>query len=278
MPASRSRTERWRDTLRNIQQRGGGLEFTADTDGQDTSADLVWRVRLLRVTDDELLIEAPGTMGKRFQVNPGDRLLGIMSVGQNRWMFHTHVISRDDAQGPALRLAMPERVERCTRRAFDRISTASLSLPEVECWALRDPRSAVACEVADRVRTLDLLDADLTGSPGTSSEPSSELPDVGPKFSAQLANIGGGGVGLRIPASSASLINSAHLFWLRIDLRPVVPLPLSVTARRAHTHIDSTQNVYAGMAFEFQLNPSHKAFVVEQIARYVDTGLRRSAA
>ena len=45
--------------------------------------------------------------------------------------------------------------------------------------------------------------------------------------------------------------------------------PIAITARLAHTHIDSGQNLYAGMAFEFHFNPAHKQFVVEQICRYV---------
>lgn len=278
MPASRSRTDRWRDSLRKIQQRGGGLEFTADVGEDQGAGNLIWRVRLLQITDTELFVEAPGSMGKRFSVRAGDRLVGIMSVGQNRWMFHTEVLGAADTQGPALRLAMPERVERCMRRSFDRISTASLSLPSVECWPLRDPRSAVPCEVANRVKVLDQLDSDITGAPDLGSLDPIELPDVGPKFNAELANIGGGGLGLRIPQSSGPTIEGSHLFWIRVDLRPTVPTPITMTARRAHTHIDSGQNIYAGMAFEFQLNPAHKAFVIDQIGRYFSSAHRRSAA
>lgn len=278
MPASRSRTDRWRDSLRKIQQRGGGLEFTADVGDDQGAGNLIWRVRLLQITDTELIVEAPGSMGKRFSVRAGDRLVGIMSVGQNRWMFHTEVLVAADTQGPALRLAMPERVERCMRRSFDRISTASLSLPSVECWPLRDPRSAVPCEVANRVKVLDQLDSDITGAPDLGSLDPIELPDVGPKFNAELANIGGGGLGLRIPQSSGPTIEGSQLFWIRVDLRPTVPTPITMTARRAHTHIDSGQNIYAGMAFEFQLNPAHKAFVIDQIGRYFSSAHRRSAA
>jgi hypothetical protein len=50
----------------------------------------------------------------------------------------------------------------------------------------------------------------------------------------------------------------------------VIPAPLEMTCRLAHTHSDHEQNVYCGMAFEFDLNPSHKAFVVDQISRYMN--------
>jgi hypothetical protein len=278
MPASRSRTQRWRDSLQKIHQRGGGLEFTADTGAEPGAGDLVWRVRLLDLSETDMVVEAPGAMGKRFAVSRGARLVGIMNVGQNRWMFHTRVLEVLGGPMPALRLEMPERVERCMRRSFDRVSTASLTLPRVECWTLRDPRSAVPCEVANRVRILDQLDSDILGSIGPAELDPSDLPDVGPKFTAELANIGGGGIGLRIARDTGPTVEGAHLFWLRIDLRPVVPTPLAVTARRAHTHIDSGQNLYAGMAFEFQLNPSHKAFVIDQIGRFFAAAQRRAAA
>ena len=278
MPASRSRTQRWRDSLQKIQQRGGGLEFAADTGSNPGAGDLVWRVRLLGLSDTDLVVEAPGAMGKRFGVTVGARLVGIMSVGQNRWMFHTRVIEILSGPNPALRLEMPERVERCMRRSFDRVSTARLTLPTVECWTLRDPRSAVPCEVANRVRILDQLDSDIVASIGPDIPDAVDLPDVGAKFSAELANIGGGGIGLRIARDAGPTVESAHLFWLRIDLRPDVPSPLAVTARRAHTHIDSAQNLYAGMAFEFQLNPAHRGFVIDQISRFFSAAQRRAAA
>lgn len=282
MPANRSRTDRWRSSLWKIYERGGGLEFIVERPdaAENTSTDLVWRVRILHLSDDEITIELPGTLGKSFDLSTGTRLLGIMAVGQNKWMFHTEVlgpskVSYRNTFG-AIRIAMPHTVERCQRRTFDRISTASVKLPEVNCWPLIDPRSAVPAEMANRIMILDLQDRDLTGegSPPTKEE----LPEVGPAFSAKLANIGGGGIGLQIERSCASALDSCRMFWFRIDLRPSIPAPMALTARLAHTHIDSQQNVYAGFAFEFGLNPSHKAFVLGQIDRYMRHAQLRSAA
>ena len=56
-----------------------------------------------------------------------------------------------------------------------------------------------------------------------------------------------------------------------MDLRPEIPAPLAVTARLAHTHIDSEQNLYAGLAFDFAFNPAHREFVLALLARYVDS-------
>ncbi|MEQ8770650.1 MAG: hypothetical protein RIB60_09085 [Phycisphaerales bacterium] len=280
MPASRSRTERWRESLWRIYERGGGLEFALSADdARSPVKDLVWRVRILGLTDDEIHIEVPGAMGRSFGIDPGSSLIGIMSVGQNRWMFHTTVLGVmefDGRAGPvrALRLQMPERVERCQRRSFDRISTAQLNLPRVECWSLRDVRSAIPAEVAARVRLLDACDADLTGSV-PSDDPM--LPDVGATFPAMLANIGGGGVGLTVEPGFGGMLDSGPMFWLSIDMSPVLPAPLALTARLAHTHVDSQQRVYAGMAFEFGHHAAHRQFVLDQIDGYLTAVQRRAA-
>lgn len=284
MPASRSRTERWRESLRKIHERGGGIELAVDRScgSGEPAKDLIFRVRVLELDDRRLVVELPGAMGRSFELSDGTPLLAIISVGQNRWMFHTRVVGRKrvdagrhDAAG--LVLELPARVERCQRRTFDRISTATIELPLVECWPLLDPASAIAPEVANRVQVLDLLDGDLTGAAAPSHDPVA-LPSVGPMFRAELANIGGGGVGLRLTGEHTSAVESARLFWLRIDLRPITPAPIAVTARLAHTHLDSTQAIYAGMAFEFGLNPEHRSFVVDQIGRYLKTLSRRHAA
>ena len=64
-------------------------------------------------------------------------------------------------------------------------------------------------------------------------------------------------------------------WWLRVDLRPEIQAPVAVTARLAHTHIDSTQALYCGMAFEFSHNASQKDFVINLFARYTDELQRR---
>jgi len=41
------------------------------------------------------------------------------------------------------------------------------------------------------------------------------------------------------------------------------------TGKLVHTHIDSMNNTYAGMAFDFSFNPEHQKTVAAQIASYV---------
>lgn len=269
MPANRSRTDRWRQSLHNIYERGGGLEFAIKHDSNDGIKDLVWRVRVLGLSDTEILIEQPGAMGQSFRIDEGIELVGVMAVGQNKWMFHTRVLGKTlnetrSGSFPALRVAMPSKVVRCMRRQSERTSIANLDLPSVECWKLLDPLSAVPIEVANRVQIEDLL---RNGGSVPGSDDLMALPSVGPKFQAQLANLGGGGVGIVVPKEHRSSIDSGKVFWIRMDLRPSIPAPLVLTAKLAHSHIDSQQNTYAGMAFEFGMNNQHKDFVIKQIAR-----------
>jgi hypothetical protein len=273
MPASRSRTDRWKDSLWRIYERGGGLEFTIQRpdDSAAESKDLIWRVHVLDLNESEITVEQPGAMGVSFEIEDGTPLVGILAVGQNKWMFHTTVLGHTRVKTrnggvPALRVKMPEKVERCLRRNFDRISTAQVSMPNVECWRLLNPQSAVPYEVSNQVQTLDLIE---TGGVVSASDDPAALPEVGPKFKAVLSNVGGGGVGLIVDKEHRSYIDSGKVFWMRLDLRPVVPAPLVLTARLAHTHIDSQQNTYAGFAFDFSLNQRHKHFVVGQIARFI---------
>jgi len=286
VPANRSRTERWRDTLHQIHERGGGLEIAVDRRQKEDRPlrdeaiqpprDLLWRVKLLGVTDDRLKIESPGTMGAKVNLEPGTRLVGVMAVGQNRWMFHTTVLelqpSSDTRRPGSVVVAMPDRVERATRRYQQRISTVELSLPNARCWPLLDPSSAVAAEVASRTLVQELIEADRVEQGGEESldrQPGSGL-DIGVGFRAQVSNIGGGGLGLKVPREDRSAVESSKLYWTRLDLRPIIPAPLEMTCRLAHTHSDHEQNLYCGMAFEFDLNPSHRVFVVDQISRYMN--------
>ena len=147
MPANRSRTMRWREMLEQIAQRGGAVELSIHHAGSDAApqsqqessdegaeaqtthdapTDLVWRVRLRDVTDDGLVVEAPSAAGLSLSMDAGVAVVGAMTVGQNRWMFHSTVAQQERIEGRQhLRLTPPERVERCQRRTYNRMSTAS---------------------------------------------------------------------------------------------------------------------------------------------------------
>lgn len=280
MPAQRSRTEHWRECLKQIHQRGGAIELTVDR-GQtaDAGTDLVWRCRLISMTETTLVVEPPGAFGATLTLQPGVSLIGGMTIGQNRWMFHTKTLAGGkqgtgfSADAPLV-LEMPNHVERCSRRSFYRISTANLSLPNVQCWPLMDPSTVAAAEAANRASIADASDG-LVKMAGEDDAGSILLPDVGPMFKASLLNLSGGGLGLLLNQTETRALGSRPFVWMRLDLRPDVAAPIAVTARVAHTHIDSGQNLYAGMAFDFAHNPPHREFVVETISKYVEALQRR---
>jgi hypothetical protein len=286
MPASRRRGDQWQNTLLQIAERGGGIELAIDRRGgpgfrsdpgvevHAPPPDLLWRVRVRKVTDDAIVVENPVAIGKAILLAKGTRIVAVMAVGQNRWMFLSEVVAAFPGPDGTLHLAVPERVERCTRRSQQRVSSAEINLPEARCWPLRDPITAVPAEAANRQRILALQErapADRAPFDDAELDRLSEIaPDVGPGFRAQVANIGGGGVGLKVRAEHASLVEGTRLYWMKLDLRPHIPAPLELIVRLAHTHLDSEQNIYAGMAFEFGLDPAHRAFVSEQIQRFMN--------
>ncbi len=277
MPAVRSRTENWLRSLRQIHERGGALEITvpaAATDearGGEASAtrNVIFRVRILDVSDEAIVVEPPMALGQTFDLRGGVEVVGIIAIGQNRWMFRTEHLGPRAADGPesGLVLRMPKRVERCQRRNFYRVSTVGLTLPPVTVYPLLDPRTAVVAEAANRVEIDGLAERGLAGR--IDPEDQLVLPEVGPAFPAALVNVGGGGVGLIVQPEHAQGMGVHQCFWLRIALQPQIPAPIAVTARLRHTHIDSAQRTYAGLAFDFAANPTHQHFVVDQLCRYV---------
>ncbi|MDA1008473.1 MAG: flagellar brake domain-containing protein [Planctomycetota bacterium] len=257
--------------MQQIMERGGGLEIALDrgTVGKDPveeagAADLVWRVRIMAIEEECIVIEAPVALGRVIALKNGARLVAAMTVGQNRWKFKTRKVSESEVDRTRLmRIEAPESVERCLR-CFTRFDVAGLSLPLVRCFPLLDPASVVEPE---RV-VATIVDAFLkTGAVAKVVLP---LPKVGPEFPAVLMNVGGGGVGLRVEPAEASALNRHRILWIEIDLGRDMPVPLAVTGKVVHTRIDSSQHTYAGISFDFSFNMTHHRTVIEQVRLYVE--------
>ena len=276
MPANRSRTERWRESLHQIYERHGGLEVAVARSGSDQGVDLVWRVRILGLTEEEITLEAPVTLNQAVPLPVGTVLTVALVVVQNRWMFKAPVsaVTRVGARvGPgaaAVVIKMPTAVERCMRREFMRVSTASLKLPEVEVYPLLDPSTVFPAEVAAREVVKKLGEERRAGRPAAYDGTENVLPEVGPMFKARLLNLGGGGAGLLVPKGEKGSVDTSRPYWLRVDLRPEIPAPLSLMGRIVHTHLDSEQNTYCGVAFEFGQQGEHRGFIAEQIMKFTE--------
>jgi c-di-GMP-binding flagellar brake protein YcgR len=230
--------------------------------------DVVWRCKLIITGDDGLVVEMPSAVGRPVRITVGTELLAGFSVGQNRWMFHTRVtgykvLSLHGHEHAALILALPEKVERCSRREHFRISTSTLNLARVQCWPLLDPTTVVAARIRE-------LMSDAAPAASSDSPDSILLPEVGPMFEARLQNLSGGGLGLLLGQNEAAASERARHIWLRLDLRPEIPTPIAITAKRAHSHLESSGFVYCGLAFEFSFNPEHQKFVFELLSGYID--------
>jgi hypothetical protein len=268
----------WRRCLEQVLERGGALEIAVVRNvGAEVgpASHLVWRVRLLQLSEREIVVEQPSALGEVIRLEPGIDLVAILAIGQNRWMFMTRTLGTvaptagrgGTGRAPAgLRLQMPESVERCQRRNYYRMETGELQMPEVDMWPLLDPASVLVAERANELA----FQEDRDGRGDGAADEEAVMPEVGPRFTATLLNIGGGGVGLRVRPEDAHVLGRHRLFWVRFRLPPELKTPVCATAKVAHTSVDSTQHTYAGMAFDFSFNPLHQRFVVEQICRYIN--------
>jgi hypothetical protein len=161
---------------------------------------------------------------------------------------------------------MPDRVDRSQRRRV-RVDTQEINLPKVELWPLLDPKSVIPSERANEL-AFEALQRGEEVVADTSGE--SVMPTVGPKFHAALANLGGGGVGLTVEPDDASPLGRHRLFWMRLNLEPELPILACASGKVVHTHIDSSQRTYVGIAFDFTFNPAHQDVLAAQIAYYIE--------
>ncbi|MCK4872953.1 MAG: hypothetical protein KAS72_09530 [Phycisphaerales bacterium] len=272
----------WRKSLEQLCERNGSLEIalprylthTTSTDGFDESgSSLIWRVRLLELQEDGILIEQPSALGQTIHMDEGIDLVAIMAIGQNRWMFKTRITDHvrytlnERRKIIAMRVDWPTKVERCQRRNFYRVSTVAISLPTVLAYPVLDAATIWAAEEDSRARMSMSSEALLRGDKLPDAHP--VLPEVGPNIEGTLLNIGGGGIGLQVESECNGVVSNHRHFWLQMTLPPVIITPFGVAARLAHTHIDSTQAIYLGMQFDFSHSPQYKKFIIDQICKYV---------
>ncbi len=279
MPASRSRTHEWKKLLQQIADRHGAIEIAVahpEYEGAEPAAhaagpDLVWRVKIMDLREGEIVVENPMALGRDMNIEVGTEFAAAITVGQNRWTFRT--VNLGDASADRrtphrrLRLRMPTGVARSQRRRI-RVDTQGLTLPRVELWPLLDPKSVLP---AERAAELAYESWKSSGSVDSSTLlEDSMLPTVGPKFTADLANLGGGGVGLVVGPEDSGVLGRHRVLWLRMSLAPEMPVTVNATGKVVHTHIDSTQKTYVGIAFDFSFNPGHQKLVGDQIQYYIE--------
>jgi len=278
MPASRSRTTEWRRSLEQLRAREGAIELAVahDHPGGDEgilgASDLVWRVRVLDLSSDEVAVDLPFALGRAIELPAGTEVVAAIAIGQNRWMFRAKVKGAWTPRAPfprthrGIRLSLPDHVERCLRRST-RVDVARINPPKVEMWPLLEPRSAMPAERASELAFRAAMTGERTGMSGCAGE--DLLPTVGPGFSATLVNLGGGGLGVLVDSADSAALSRHRMFWLRFTLGSIMPVPICATARVVHTHMDSSHRTYAGISFDFDFNPAHQRVVAEQIVQAI---------
>ena len=91
MQAQRSRTSGWRRCLQQLVDHHGSLQIALAPTGS-TGSDFVWRAKLISMNESEILVEMPTAVGEPLPLTKGVQLLGIMAIGQNRWMCRTSCV------------------------------------------------------------------------------------------------------------------------------------------------------------------------------------------
>jgi len=282
VPATRSRTENWRQSIAQIIERRGSIELAVrppaadaqQADLQHPSTDLVWRVRVLEMTDSKILVAPPAAAGQQISLADHLPLVASFVVGQNRWAFRTSVLGKHAAPSRSgeewcIAISTPVSVDRCPRRSSPRIGTTNFALPEVSCWPSIDPGSIALAEEANRAALTRAWTNHQNPPQAFSPEATTVMPVVGPRVAAHLQNISGGGVGLLLTPDAATALDRHPFIWVQLNLPPHVPAPLCVTVRKAHSHLESNQMVYFGCALDFTWNPQGQRFVADLFARYM---------
>lgn len=280
MSAHRSKAIEWRRSLEQIRHRDGIVEIAIahgaagqglafDSDVNPSVANLVWRLRIREVGPDEFAVERPSSNGRPIDIPRGTALIGAVTFEKDRWMFRSRVLgiwtplTGFSASNRGIRIAMPHQVERCLRRAT-RITVAGMRLPKIEMWPLLDPSTALSCERAYETALQRVKEGSAPIAPSDEV-----LPKVGAGFQATLVNIGSGGLGVLVEPEDAVALSYHRLFWVRFGLGAVMPIPIAVSARIVHTHIDAAHRVFAGVSFNFDLNPAYQSVVGDQIIQVI---------
>lgn len=262
--------------MAQVFERGGAIEVAIARRGNEAeerdAGDVIWRLHVLELREDDVLVECPATVGMPIQFRDGVQLVGVISLGQNRWTFATRKLGDvPGKEGRVIRLELPDTVQRCLRRQA-RLELGGLTPPSMDLFPLLDPASVHDAQVAYDAAAREYLDH------GTIPPEPSRRPLVGPPVRAELMNMATGGVGARLDAAVAGIITRHRTFWLRIPLGAAMPVPIVVAAKLAHSRLDSSQRTYAGLGFDFSFHPAHADTLARQIARYAQARQAQQAS
>lgn len=253
--------------LAPIESQGVGSHIVVRSEADYESADRpVWRVRLLTIDQNTLLVDRPTIAQHPVTVHPGTILQGLLVDGDSRWSFMTRVIEstrvqiNEDHHLSGLRLAWPINFQTAQRRDFFRVDVAGAELPPVRAIELKDVDAAIAYEKHERL---------LHRLIGRENEPvpaAPPMPETGRAFSGRAIDLSGGGMCLSVDVEAEPLLELLPLLWIRIAL-PHMPRELHLTARVTHWHRDG-ERLLLGLAFCHSGDAEQRAFVADLVCRF----------
>jgi len=273
----------WYEALLALVERDGVIDLTrmAPSPADDTSVDVPlrlvegddevddetarWRVRVLGIEGDHLVVERPMIGGRLVTLDPGERVEALLIDGNRRWAFTSTVVQQmphplnDRQTVQALRLAWPQEVRDAQRREHFRVHVAGAVGEPVRLSVLNDLCSSVAYQRYNR--------AIHRPTPGA-SEPIAPPPPpmLGPTFEATLINVSGGGICCRLGAGARPYVNAGTRWWVRLHVPPHEP-PIYAVAQAAHLHRADRDHIEVGFAFTFAHDPAHERFVNDALCR-----------
>lgn len=252
----------WEQTLQQMLARNGTLELSP-IHLASCHTPPTWRVRLLGIEDEALIVERPSHAGESIVIDGDTPLSAVFVDRQQRWSFATRVIDcvehqlNDEQMVDAMRIHRPADAHSAQRRDFYRVDVAGMTTLPMQLWALSDLDSCVPCETHN-----DLVHRQRN----VASPPEPPPPQLGDRFDGLLMDISGGGMALLVPHHIEPLLRHETPFWLRITL-PDLPDPLLAVAKAAHWRREAADALRVGFSFTFDHNPAHQRVVNDQICR-----------
>jgi hypothetical protein len=225
-----------------------------------------WRVRMLSLERDALIVERPRIAGAPVSIAPGTMVEGVITDGSRRWSFISRVIDqvRQSLNGEqvvaGVRLSIPTRVQESQRRDYYRVSVAGIDLPPVKMSVLHDSDAVLAYQKYNR------LIHRLAGRTSGMKVVVPALPATGEAMTATAIDVSGGGLCLAAESSAEAMLVALPQLWVEFNV-PGAFGPIFSSARPAHWHHDGRRLV-VGLCFNFDRDRDHADFIGDIVCRF----------
>jgi c-di-GMP-binding flagellar brake protein YcgR len=239
----------WHPTLVSLARHNGAVDLS--TVAEEGEA-VTYRTRLLALEDDGvLLVERPGQPGVSHRLQEGVAVELVAVEQGHRWKGRCEVLGFSDyhlnaaTKVRAVRLSGPGEVTSAQRRYFFRVDIAGSQVQPavlVPMWNIGDEESS----------------AGAVYEPVVGAEP----------IHANLLNVSGGGVGVRVNVTPqlVAALKKGEIYRCVLML-PTIARPLELTARLVHLRPRKDRTAYLGLQFVLD-GSARQRQVQDQIIRF----------